>query len=87
MAAIVIFELLCVAGIAFMIRFLIALSEGRAKSRCRIVCSTTPHMQTEEDSSRFSIVGVAAFRKSDANSRPRFKVIAAGPKRPFCRVG
>ena len=83
----VIFTLLCVAGVVFMIRFLIALSmDGRAKSRCRVVYWTSGHTETEGDASRLAVRAGTAL-KSGANSRPGFEVIAGRGGRPFRRVG
>ena len=88
MAATLIFELLCVAGVLFMIRFLIALSrDGRTKSRCHVVYLTSLHAATEDDFSPLAAVGGATLRKSDANSRPRFSAVAGGRKQLFRRVG
>ena len=87
MAATLIFELLGVASVVFMIRFLIALSrDGRAKSRCHVVYLTSRRTETGGDSPRPATAAGAAFRSSDANS-PGFKVIAGGRERPFRRVG
>jgi hypothetical protein len=87
MAAALIFELLCVAGVVFMIRFLIALSgDGRTKSQGHVACLTSWRTETDGDSVRLASAAGAASR-SDANSRLWFKVIAGRGERPFRRVG
>jgi len=81
----VIFTLLCVAGVVFMIRFLIALSrDGRTKSRRNVVYLTSWRPETEGEFSRFAI-GTAV--RSDANSRLGLTVIVGRGERPFRRVG
>ena len=87
MAVALIFEVLCVAGVVFMISFLIALSrDKRTESRPRVVYFMSRHTETEEHSSRSATAAGTALR-SDANSRLGFKVIAGRGERPLRRVG
>ena len=87
MAATLIFGLLCVAGVIFMIGFLVALSgDGRANSPCRVIYLTPGHMEAQSDPSRFATAAGTAVT-SDTNSRLRFKVIAGKGERSFRRVG
>ena len=86
MAALV-FELLCVAGVVFMIGFLIALSrDGRTKSQRHVVYLTSWRTETDGNSVRLASAAGAASR-SGADSRLRFKVIAGKGEHPFRRVG
>lgn len=86
MTATLIMEVLCVAGVLFMIRFLVALfRESKPVSRCRVVHLSSRRTQTENDA--FGLIPEAGSGRSDTARRPRFKVIAGGGKSPVRRVG
>ena len=88
MAVIVIFTLLCAAGMAFMIRFLIALSgDAGPKSRGHVFCLTSRHQETGDKPSRLAIPEGIAFERGDVGSRPEFTVIAGRGERGFRKVG
>jgi len=76
MAGTLIFELLCVAGIVFMVWFLVVLStDGKRKPRCRVVYSTAWRTKTDGESFQsFSAIGVSL--RSNTNFRSELKVIA-----------
>ncbi len=85
MAAIVIMEGICAAGVVFMICFLAVLLRGsKRKSACRVVHLSSRHPQTESDA--FGLIAEGSGR-SDTHRRSRFKVIAGGGKSPVRRVG
>ena len=87
MAVTMIFGLLCIAGMAFMICFLVALSrDGRSEPRCRVIYMGLRPSDTEENFPRLASPAGTALR-SDANSRLGLKVIAGRAERPFRRVG
>ena len=84
----VIVTLLCVAGVVFMIRFLIALfKDGGTKSRCHVVYLTSRHQEMEDSSCRLAAAEGVAFESGDVGSRPGLKVIAGRGERRFRRVG
>ena len=88
MAVTVIFTLLCVAGVAFMIHFLIALSrDGGPKSPGQVLCLTSRHQETDDKPSRLATAGGIAFERGDVGARPEFTVIAGRGERGFRRVG
>jgi len=87
MAVTMIFGLLCVAGIAFMICFLVALSrDGRSEPRCRVIYMGLRHPETGGNFTRLASPAGPALG-SDANSRLGLKVIAGRAEQPFRRVG
>jgi hypothetical protein len=86
MTATLVFEVMCVAGVLFMIRFLVALfRESRRKSSCRIVYLSSRRTQTRNDA--FSLIPTAGSGRSANLRRSRFEVIAGGTKPPARRVG
>ncbi|HYN16049.1 MAG TPA: hypothetical protein VES66_09730 [Terriglobales bacterium] len=73
----------CVAGVLFMIRFLVALfRESKPKSPCRVVYLPSRNTQTEND-----VLGLIPEAGSDTHGRSRFEVIAGGAETPARRVG
>lgn len=86
MTATLIMAVPCVAGVLFMIRFLVALSrESRRNFSCRIVYLSSRCTQTENDA--FSLIPAAGYGRSANFRRSRFEVIAGGTKPPVRRVG
>jgi hypothetical protein len=86
MIATLIMAALCVAGVLFMIRFLVALfRESKPKSPCRVVHLSSRHPQTESDG--FDLITGAGSGRSETARRPRLEVIAGGTKPPARRVG
>ena len=86
MTATLIMAVLCVAGVLFMIRFLVALCrESKRKSPCRIVHLSSRRTQTENDA--FSLIPGAGSGRSDTHCRSRLKVIPGGTAPPARRVG
>jgi len=86
MTATLIMEVLCVAGVLFMLRFLVALSrDGKAKSPCRVVYLLSPRTQT--DNRAFGLIPEAGSERSDTHRRSRFEVIAGGTAPPARRAG
>jgi hypothetical protein len=86
MAAIVIMEGICAAGIVFMICFLAVLLRGRKrKPFVQVVHLLTQHPETQSD--RFSLITGTRSGKSDTSRRPQFEVLAGGTESPARRVG
>ena len=85
MVAILILELLCVAGVAFMIRFLIALHKDARISSDGCVVQLTCYLRVNHEPST-SCLARAAAKPRDVNF-PGYQVISGGRERPFRRVG
>lgn len=86
MTATLMFEVICVAGVLFMVRFLAALfREGKPKSPSRGVYLYSRRTQTENDA--FGLIPEAGSGRSGTHRRSRFEVIAGGAKPPARRVG
>ena len=76
----------CVAGVLFMLRFLVALSrESRPKSPGLVVFLPPRSAQTEDNT--LGLIPEAEFGRSEARHQSRFEVIAGGSARPARRVG
>jgi hypothetical protein len=86
MTATVIMEVLCVAGVLFMIRFFVALfREGRPKSpSCVVYLSSWP---TEQGVLHLASEPGARSARSDTGHPTRFQVIVGGTNPPVRRVG
>jgi hypothetical protein len=70
-AVTVIFTMLCVAGVAFMTHFLIALSrDGGPMSRGHVFCLTSRQQKTGDKPSRLATPEGIAFERGDVGSRP-----------------
>lgn len=85
MVAILILELLCAAGVAFMIRFLIALHKDARVSSDGCVVRLTRYLRVNHEPST-STFARAAAEPRDVNF-PRYQVIPGGRERPLRRVG
>jgi len=86
MTATVIMEVLCVAGVLFMLRFLVALfRDGKPKSPRGVVYLYSRRTQTEDDA--FGLIPEAGSGRSDTHRRSPFEVIAGGTAPPARRVG
>ena len=85
MTATVIMEVLCVAGVLFMIRFLVALfREGGPKSPSRVV-----YLSSWPTASGNGVLHLAsdARARSEWSDPTRFQVIVGGTNPPVRRVG
>ncbi len=88
MTGTVIMEVLCVAGVLFMIRFLVALfREGKPKSPSRVVYLSWPPPQSENGVFHVASKPGARFARSDSRHPTGFQVIVGGTKPPARRVG
>jgi hypothetical protein len=86
MAAIVVMEGICAAGVVFMICFLAVLRRGsRRKPSCQVVHLLSEHPQTE--SGAFGLITGWSSGKSATSPRPQFEVLAGGTEPPARRVG
>jgi hypothetical protein len=86
MTATLIMGVICVAGVLFMIRFLMALfTQSTPKLPCRVVYLSSRPTQTE--SGGFGLIPKAGFGRSDMHGRSRFEVIAGGTEPAARRVG
>ena len=78
MTATLIFGLLCVAGLAFMVRFLTSLlREGTRRSRSQIIYSTLPHRGIRHNSSGLLTMAGGIFPRH-RDDRPQFETITGG---------
>jgi len=88
MTGTLIMEVLCVAGVLFMIRFLVALfREDKPKSPSRVVyLSSWP---TQSDPGELHLAGGPGARseRSDTRRPTRFHVIVGGANPPVRRIG
>jgi hypothetical protein len=85
MVPILTLELLCAAGVAFMIRFLIALhKDARTSSEGCGVQLTSRYLYTKDEPS--TSLARAAAKPRDVNF-PGYQVIPGGRGRPYRRVG
>ena len=85
MTATVIMEVLCVAGVLFMIRFFVALfREGRPKSPSRVVCLSS--LPTPSGNGVLQLASDARAR-SEWSDPTRFQAIVGGTNPPVRRVG
>lgn len=88
MTGIVMMEVLCVAGVLFMIRFLVALfREGKAKSPGRVVYLSWPPPQSENGVLYVASEPGARSAGSDTRHQTGFQVIVGGTNPPVRRVG
>lgn len=88
MTGTVIMEVLCVAGVLFMIRFLVALfRDGKAKSPSGVVYLSLPSPQSENGVFYVASKPGARSGRSDTRHQPGFQVIVGGTKPPARRVG
>jgi len=88
MTATLIMEVLCVAGVLFMIRFLVALfRESKPVSPCCVVHLSSQPTQTEHDALGPITEAGTRSGRSYTHHQSRFKVIAGGGKSPVRRVG
>ena len=86
MAANLMMAVVCVAGVLFMLRFLVALfRDGKPKSPRRVVYQSS--RPTLTDSGGFGLIPEVGSGRSDTHSRSRFEVIAGGSAPPTRRVG
>ena len=86
MTATLILEAICVAGVLFMIRFLVALfRESRPASPCRVVYLSSLPAQTENDA--LGLITQAGSGGSDTHHQSRFEVITGGTKPSVRRAG
>lgn len=86
MVPILTLELLCAAGVAFMIRFLIALHKDARTSSDGCVVQLTSRYLYAKDEPSASTPARAAAKPRDVNF-PGYQVIPGGRGRPFRRVG
>jgi hypothetical protein len=88
MTATLIMEVLCVAGVLFMIRFLVALfKEGKPKSPSHVV-----YVPSRPTQSRYGVLHLASesgagSERSETGYSTRFPVIVGGTNPPVRRVG
>ena len=88
MTATVMMEVLCVAGVLFMIRFLVALfMEGKAKSPRRVVYLSSWPAQSENGVLRLGSEPGARSERRDTPHETGFQVIVGGTNPPVRRVG
>ena len=77
---------ICVAGVLFMLRFLVALSrESKPKSSGRVVFLASRNTPTENEA--FGLIPGAQFGRSGPRGQSRLQVVADGHARPARRVG
>ena len=81
-------EALCVAGVLFMVRFLVALfREARAKTPCCVVHLSSQCAPSQDDAlGPVTEMGVRSGR-DDRRRRFQFEVIASGAEPPLRRAG
>ena len=88
MTGTVIMEVLSVAGVLFMIRFLVALfREGKPESPCRVVYLLSRPTQAENGGLHLANELGARSEWSDTRHPTRFPVIVGGANPPVRRVG
>jgi len=88
MTATLMFEVLCVAGVLFMIRFLVALfREDKPKSPSRVAYLSTWPTQSEHGELHLAGGPGARSERSDTRRPTRFQVIVGGTNPPVRRVG
>ena len=76
----------CVAGVMFMLRFLVALFAGsKPKSTGRVVFLPSRSARTENDA--FGLIPEAEFGGSGPHDQSRFQVIADGNARSTRKLG
>jgi len=88
MTATVILEVLCLAGVVFMIRFLVALfTDGKRNSRHHVVYQ--PSWPSRRDNGLLHLTSESGTMSagSDTRSQLGFQVISGGANRPARRVG
>jgi hypothetical protein len=81
-------EALCVAGVVFMVRFLVALfREARAKTPCCVVHLSSQYAPSEDNApGPVTEMGVRSGR-NDRHQRLRFEVITGGTEPAVRRAG
>jgi len=83
-----IMEALCVAGVLFMVRFLVALfKEDKPKSLSRVVYLSSWPTQSEHGELHLAGGPGARSERSDTRRPNRFQVIVGGANPPVRRVG
>ena len=88
MTGTVIMEVLCVAGVLFMLRFLVALfKDGKAKSPNHIVYVSSRPRQSEHGVLYLASEPGARFARSDTRHPAGFQVIVGRNNPPVRRVG
>ncbi len=88
MTATLIMEVLCVAGVLFMIRFLVALfREGKTKSPCRVVYLSSWPTPSENGVLHLASEPGARSERRATPHQTRFQVIVGGTNPPVRRVG
>jgi len=88
MTATLTMELVCVAGVLFMIRFLVALfTDGKRNSRHHVVYR--PSWPSRRDNGLLHLTSESGTMSagSDTRSQTGFQVITGGTNRPARRVG
>jgi len=83
MTATWVMEAFCVAGVLFMVRFLVALvREARVKTPCCVVYLSSQHAPSQDDAlNPVTEMGIRSER-DDSYRRVRFEVIAGGAEPP-----
>ena len=88
MTGTLIMEVLCVAGVLFMIRFLVALfREDKPKSPRRVVYRLTLPAHSENGVLHLAGGPGARSERSDTRRPTRFQVIVGGTNPPVRRIG
>ncbi len=88
MTATLIMEVLCAAGVLFMLRFLVAMfREDKPKSRSRVVYLSSWPTQSEHGGLHLASQPGARSERSDTRHPTGFQVIVGGTNPPVRRVG